>query len=106
MKTNYTDKTAYMGAGMGLAVYTVFGLLPAAYLGGIAGLSAIGAITGFPVTAALLPRIVVALGMAGGVLAGAVMCAAGCAALGWLMGAAADAMAYRHEHKAEAAAHK
>ena len=56
--TTYTKKLAYMGAGCGVVLFAVFGLLPGSFLGGVMGLNIAGILFGTPVGAGLLPRMI------------------------------------------------
>jgi hypothetical protein len=58
-----------IGAGIGLALFLAIALLPAMLYGGYAGLLLAGGIFGTPVTATLLPRILIVFGMVLGVVA-------------------------------------
>jgi len=79
-------RLALTGAGMGLALFAVYGVLNSSFMGGIIGLNVAGAIMGFPVESVLLSRVIVALGMLSGILvAGLISIAAGATA-GWLAG--------------------
>jgi hypothetical protein len=42
MKTTLSRKTAYIGAGAGLVLFAIFGLLPGSLLGGAAGIKLAG----------------------------------------------------------------
>ena len=54
--TNYKKKLAYMGAGCGVVLFAVFGLLPGSFLGGVMGLNIAGTIFGTPVGAGFAPK--------------------------------------------------
>ena len=56
-------KTTYLGAGIGLVLFAIIGLLPGSLLGGAMGLNIVGVLFGYPVTASLLSRIIVAASM-------------------------------------------
>jgi hypothetical protein len=102
MKEMMKGKMSFLGAGTGITLFAIFGLLPGAFLGGVMGLNTAGALFGLPVTSELLPRAVVALGMLLGVTVGGLIFTAGGAALGWLVGLGLDtAMG----HAAHGAAH-
>ncbi len=92
MKRTIANKAALVGAGVGVALFALFGLLPGSFLGGVMGLNIAGLLFGHPVSSAVLPRLIVALGMLLGVMvAGAVFVVAGSAA-GWLVGLAVEAL--------------
>lgn len=90
--TNYTKKLAYMGAGCGVVLFAVFGLLPGSFLGGVMGLNIAGIMFGTPVGAGLLPRMIVAASMVVGVMVSGMMFIMASTTLGWLIGTVADAI--------------
>jgi amino acid transporter len=90
--TNYKKKLAYMGAGCGVVLFAVFGLLPGSFLGGVMGLNIAGIMFGTPVGAGLVPRMIVAASMAVGVMVSGLMFIMASTTLGWLSGTVADAV--------------
>ena len=90
--TNYTKKLAYMGAGCGVVLFAVFGLLPGSFLGGVMGLNIAGIMFGTPVGAGLVPRMIVAASMVAGVMVSGLMFIMASTTLGWLSGTVADAI--------------
>ena len=90
--TNYTKKLAYMGAGCGVVLFAVFGLLPGSFLGGVMGLNIAGIMFGTPVGAGLVPRMIVAASMVVGVMVSGMMFIMASTTLGWLIGTVADAI--------------
>ena len=90
--TTYTKKMAYMGAGCGVVLFAVFGLLPGSFLGGVMGLNIAGMIFGMPVSAGLLPRMIVAASMVIGVMVSGTMFIMASTTLGWLVGTIVDAV--------------
>jgi hypothetical protein len=90
--TNYKKKLAYMGAGSGLILFAVFGLLPGSFLGGAMGLNIAGIIFGTPVGSGLVPRMIVAASMLVGVMVSGLMFIMASTTLGWLSGTVADAI--------------
>ena len=59
MKTTMTKQGAYIGAGAGLAVFALFGLLPGSLIGGAAGISFAGMLFGLPLEPGLVSRAIV-----------------------------------------------
>ena len=102
---NYRRKLAYMGAGCGLVLFGVFGLLPGSYLGGVMGLSIAGKLLGTPVSAGILPRMMVAMSMVMGVMVSGTMFVTASSTLGWLAGTIVDGMKVEKKELA-AAGHK
>ncbi|HAM51537.1 MAG TPA: hypothetical protein DCP92_12925 [Nitrospiraceae bacterium] len=93
MKTRETaKKTAYIGAGAGLVLFAVIGLLPGSFIGGVVGLNIAGGIFGLPLTSALLPRLIVGISMLLGIFVSALIFIASCSILGWLVGSAIDSL--------------
>jgi len=93
MKTGeMAKKMAYIGAGAGLVLFAVIGLLPGSFIGGVIGLNIAGSMFGMPVSSALLPRLIVGLSMLLGVLVSAVIFVAGSTVAGWLLGCLIDAV--------------
>ena len=90
--TTYTKKLAYMGAGCGVVLFAVFGLLPGSFLGGVMGLNIAGIMFGTPVGAGLLPRMIVAASMVVGVMVSGTMFIMASTTLGWLIGTIVDAI--------------
>lgn len=82
----------YIGAGAGIVLFAVFGLLPGSFLGGVMGLSISGAISGGPATPGILSRIIVSLSMLTGVLASGLLFTVAGSTIGWLVGVIADAI--------------
>lgn len=103
MKTYGMTKTmAYIGAGMGLVLFAVVGLLYGSFLGGILGLNIAGTLFGMPVPSALAARLIVGLSMLMGVLAAGIVFIAGSTILGWLVGYAIDSLRTGRPAAAEA----
>ena len=93
MKTEtYSKKLAYMGAGCGVVLFAIFGLLPGSFLGGVMGLNFAGIIFGTPVGAGIIPRMIVAASMIMGVMVSGTMFVTASATLGWLAGTVVDSI--------------
>lgn len=80
-------KASYMGAGIGIVLFAIFGLMPGSLVGGAMGLNLAGAIFGTPVGSALLPRLIVGASMLLGVTVSGIIFVSGCTLAGWLLGA-------------------
>lgn len=103
--TTYTKKLAYRGAGYGVVLFAVFGLLPGSFLGGAMGLNLAGILFGTPVGAGLLPRMIVAASMGVGGMVSGTMFIMASTTLGWLIGTVVDAIKAEKKELA-AAGHK
>ncbi len=90
--TRYSKTLTYMGAGCGLVLFAVFGLLPGSFLGGVMGLNLAGTILGTPVVSGLLSRLIVAASMVVGVMVSGVMFITATSTAGWLIGTVIDAI--------------
>jgi len=88
--TTYTKKLAYMGAGCGVVLFALFGLLPGSFLGGVMGLNIAVTMFGTPVEAGLIPRVIVAASMVVGVMVSGMMSIMASTTLGWLIGTIVD----------------
>ena len=85
MKTTIARKTAYIGAGAGMVLFALFGLLPGGILGCAMGLNLAGWLFGLPLEPGIISRAIVLVAMLVGILvAGIVMVTAG-TTLGWLV---------------------
>ncbi|HEX8949830.1 MAG TPA: hypothetical protein VF790_12745 [Dissulfurispiraceae bacterium] len=93
MKTKEMAKRGlYAGAGAGLVMFALLGLLPGSFLGGVIGLNLAGSLFGLPLSASLLPRLIVAASMVLGVVVAGLVFVVGASLAGWLIGSAVDAV--------------
>ena len=86
MKTTLARKAAYLGAGAGLVLFSIFGLLPGSLLGGAAGIKVAGMFFGFPLEPGVVSRSIVLLSMLVGVMAAGIVIVTATSAAGWLVG--------------------
>lgn len=100
--TKYTKKLGYMGAGCGVVLFAVFGLLPGSFLGGVMGLNVAGTLLGVPVASGVASRIIVAVSMMAGVMVSGIMFITACTLAGWLIGTIVDAFRTEKTELAEA----
>lgn len=95
MKTReMAKKGLYIGAGAGLVLFAIIGLLPGSFIGGVIGLNIAGSIFGSPVSSAVLPRIIVGASIVFGIFLAGFVFVTGVSLLGWLAGHAIDAVRY------------
>lgn len=85
-------KMAYAGAGAGLVLFGLFGLLPGSLIGGALGLNIAGSLFGLPVSSALLPRLIVGASMLLGIVVSAMVFIVGLASLGSVIGCVMDSL--------------
>lgn len=76
----------YVGAGAGLVLCVVVGLLPSSFVGGLLGLKIAEHIFGTPLGPAVLPRLIVGVSMLLAVLVSTTVFVAGGAMTGWTIG--------------------
>ncbi len=88
MKTTITRNATYIGAGAGLVLFALFGLMPGSLLGGTAGINIAGWLFGLPLSPGLLSRAIVLLSMLIGVLVSGIVIVTMTSTLGWLIGKA------------------
>lgn len=88
MKQNLT----YTGAGVGIVLFALFGILPGSFLGGVVGLNIAGALMGTPVDAGVVQRIITAVAMLAGVLTSGLMYITASSSVGWVLGAALESV--------------
>lgn len=102
MKTkNTAEKAAYVGAGAGLVLFALFGLLPGSLIGGAIGLKIAGLLFGLPLESGLVSRSIVLLSMLGGVLVAGIAVVTAASSLGWMVGRVADAARQERSVNAE-----
>lgn len=87
MKTRETAKKGlYVGAGAGLVLFILGGLLMGSLIGGVIGLKVITAITGAPLGGAIVSRTLLAVSMLAGIMTSAAVCIMGPGLIGWSIG--------------------
>jgi len=102
MKTTIAKKAAFIGAGAGLAVFALFGIIPGSLLGGAAGIKLAGSLYGLPLDSGLVTRAMVLAFMLLGVVASGITFVTATSTAGWLVGNTADAMLASRTTAAEA----
>jgi hypothetical protein len=85
MKRDFAKKFGYIGAGLGLALFALFGLLYGSFLGGLIGLSVVNVFSGPAAAGGIIARIAVAVGMVSGVLVACVITVVSCTAAGYVI---------------------
>jgi len=101
MKSSIARKGAYIGAGAGLVLFAIFGLLPGSLLGGAAGINIAGMLFGLPLEPGLISRAIVLVSMLVGVLVAGIVIVTATTTVGWLAGRLLEGSAHEEaEHKA------
>lgn len=91
MKTTLSRKAAYIGAGAGLVLFAIFGLLPGSLLGGAAGIKFAGMLFGLPLEPGVVSKAIVLLSMIVGVMVSGIAIVTATSTAGWLVGNVIDA---------------
>jgi hypothetical protein len=86
MKTTMGKQGAYTGAGAGLVLFAIFGLLPGSLIGGAAGISFAGMLFGLPLESGLVQRMIVLVSMLVGVVVSGTAIVTTTSTIGWLIG--------------------
>jgi hypothetical protein len=102
MKNSMAKNGAYVGAGAGLVLFAIFGLLPGSLIGGAAGISVAGWLFGLPLDPGLIPRAIVLLSMLTGVLVAGIVMVTAASTVGWLVGRVLQGAPQKEEHGAVA----
>ena len=103
MRTTLSRKTAYIGAGAGLVLFVLFGLMPGSLLGGSMGINIAGWIFGLPLQPGLISRAIVLVSMLVGVLVSGILIVTATSTVGWLMGKILEPSKTSAEDEAHAA---
>ena len=103
MKTTTARKTAYIGAGAGLVLFALFGLMPGSLLGGAMGINIAGWLFGLPLQPGLVSRVIVLAFMLIGVLVAGIMMVTATSTVGWLVGKALESGHAKETDEAKAA---
>jgi MFS family permease len=107
MKTTLARKTAYIGAGAGLVLFALFGLMPGSLLGGAMGINIAGWLFGLPLHPGLISRVIVLSSMLVGVLVAGIVMVTATSTIGWLVGKVLEPATHHKEKAGEAkAAHR
>jgi len=91
MKNSISKKSAYIGAGSGLVLFAIFGLLPGSLLGGSAALKFAGMLFGLPPEPGVFLRAMVLGSMLVGILVAGIAIMTATSAAGWLIGKVVEA---------------
>jgi len=99
MKNTMARKGAYIGAGAGLVLFAIFGLLPGSLLGGAAGINVAGWLFGLPLEPGLISRAIVLVSMLVGVLVAGIVIVTATSTVGWLAGRVIDSSVHKAEEQ-------
>ena len=106
MKARKARKAAYIGAGVGLVLFALFGLLPGSLLGGAMGINIAGWFFGLPLQPGLVSRIIVLASMLIGVMVAGIMMVTVSTTIGWFVGKAVESGAPAKEMEEAKASHR
>ena len=101
MKTTLARKMAYIGAGAGLVLFALFGLMPGSLMGGAMGINIAGWLFGLPLEPGLLSRIIVLASMLIGVLVAGIVIVTASSTIGWLAGRLLEPRTHAEQEEAK-----
>ena len=101
-KRELTRMMAYIGAGSGVVLFGLMGILPGSFLGGVLGLNIAGTLFGMPVYASIAARLIVGVSMLLGVMVSGLIFVSASAVTGWLLGYTIDSVRMVRHVAAEA----
>ena len=96
-----STKLAYLGGGVGIGLFAVFGLLNASFIGGILGINIVGSLFGYPIPGTLFARMIIAFGMLTGVMVTGLLFIIAGTLCGWLLGTAITQLSRIRRHPDE-----
>jgi len=102
MKTTISRRTAYIGAGAGMVLFAIFGLLHGSMLGGAMGINIAGWLFGLPLNPGIVARVIVLASMLVGVLVAGIVMVTATSSVGWLTGKVLESAGHRAEQAGEA----
>jgi small-conductance mechanosensitive channel len=102
MKNTHSKQMAYIGAGAGLVLFAIFGLLPGSLLGGAAGIKFAGLFFTLPLEPGIVSRFIVLTSLFVGVVVSGITIVTATSTTGWLLGRVIDAS--EHQLASESAA--
>jgi len=88
MKTSRSNQGAYAGAGAGVVLFGLYGLMPGSLIGGAMGINVAGMLFGLPLEPGLLSRMIVLGSMLLGIMVSGIMIVTAASSIGWLAGQA------------------
>lgn len=91
MKTKTASKKGlYIGAGTGLVLFAIIGLLHGSFIGGVIGLNIAGSLFGLPVEPTVISRLIIGASMVLGIMVAGLVFVVGASLTGWVIGYAID----------------
>jgi len=105
MKTRslYAKKFGFVGAGVGLTLFALVGLLQGSLIGGAIGLDIVNSLFSEPAGPSLLSRVIIAASMLAGVIVSGIVFVGVCSTAAWMLGYVVGWMA---EPKSDGAAYE
>jgi hypothetical protein len=104
MKTerDIAKKGLYAGAGAGMVLFSIMGLLYGSFIGGVVGLNIAGTIFGYPVGPQIASRMLVAASMLFGILVSGIIFTTGLSFAGWAIGYTIESLTAKKPAEQEA----
>jgi len=85
MKNTFSKKATLIGAGAGLVLFVMFGLLPGSILGGAAGLKFAGLFFGISLETGIISRAIVLASMLVGVMVSGIIIVTATSTTAWIL---------------------
>jgi len=85
MKNTFSRNATFVGAGAGLVLFVMFGLLPGSLLGGAAGLKFAGLFFGLPLEPGIISRAIVLASMLVGVMVSGIIIVTATSTTAWIL---------------------
>jgi hypothetical protein len=92
MKERIAKRTLCVGLGAGVVLFFIYGLQPISFIGKAAGLTIAGILLGTPVEAGGLASVILGAAMVATIVLVGIMAVGTLSTIGWLAGAAVDAV--------------
>jgi hypothetical protein len=83
----YSKNFSLIGAGVGVVLFAVFGLLTSFFIGGVMGVNLAEKFLGYPLTSAVIGRLIISASIGVSVTVAAIMSIGLSSLAGWLIGA-------------------
>ncbi|NOX21121.1 MAG: hypothetical protein GXO99_07700 [Nitrospirae bacterium] len=101
MKTSWSNRLSYLGAGISIALFIIFGFMPGTLVSGLIGLKILSLIFGMPVEPSVFSRLFLAVCIFFGVFITALVFVVAGTTVGWLLGLAIDSLKREKKEAAE-----
>ena len=101
MKTGWSNRLSYLGAGISIALFIIFGFMPGTLVSGLIGLKILGLVFGMPIEPTIVSRLFLALCIFLGVFITALVFVIAGTTAGWLLGLVIDSLTGQKKSRTE-----